>query len=282
MKVDTLAEKLLFTTLRIETKGAASNSGTGTGFVFAYAHDSQQYPVVVTNKHVVQGAVTGWLTFHLSAGNGQPQLGSSYRLEITDFATAWHGHPDAEIDVTVMPLAPILDMLSKAGVSPFLQWIDRNITATPQLISELDALEDVVFIGYPNGIWDAKNSLPVSRRGTTATHIAVDFQGKKQFLLDASVFPGSSGSPVFLFSKGMFADRQGNTRIATRLAFLGIIAAVYFRQDINQITLVSAPTAGTPVAVAKQMIDLGIVFKAQVVLECIEDLLRVRSVNLSP
>src|SRR5262249_54262203 len=155
-------------------------------------------------------------------------LGSAYRLEVTDFAKAWHGHPDDDIDVTVMPLAPVLEMLSNAGVTPFLQWIDRNVTATPDLISQLDALEDVVFIGYPNGIWDAKNFLPVSRRGTTATHIAVDFQGKKQFLLDASVFPGSSGSPVFLFNKGMFADRQGNTNIATRFAFLGVIAAVYF------------------------------------------------------
>ncbi len=282
MKVDTLAEKLLFTTLRIETRDASGNNGTGTGFVFAYANDSQQYPVIVTNKHVVKDAVTGWLTLHIAGADGQPKLGSSYRLEVPDFAKPWHGHPDAEIDVTVMPLAPVLDMLSKAGITPFLQWIDRNVTATPELISQLDALEDVVFIGYPNGIWDAKNFLPVSRRGTTATHIAVDFQGKKQFLLDASVFPGSSGSPVFLFNKGVFADRQGNTNLATRFAFLGVIAAVYFRQDINQITLVSAPTTGTPVALAKEMIDLGIVFKARTVIECIEHLLRTRGVRLSP
>jgi hypothetical protein len=25
-------------------------------------------------------------------------------------------------------------------------------------------------IGYPNGIWDAKNNLPVIRKGITATH----------------------------------------------------------------------------------------------------------------
>lgn len=280
MKVDTIAEKLLFTTLRIETADAAGKNGTGTGFVFSYVHDSQQYPVIVTNKHVINDAANGWLTFHLMGANGEPQLGSSHRLHVSDFAKAWHGHPDPDIDVAVMPLAPVLELLTSGGVTPFLQWVDRTVTATQQLIDELDALEDVVFIGYPNGIWDAKNFLPVSRRGTTATHIAIDFQGKKQFLLDASVFPGSSGSPVFLFSKGMYSDRQGNTSIATRLAFLGVIAAVYFRQDVNHITLVAAPSTGTPVAIAKEMIDLGVVFKAETVLECIEDWMRARGVKV--
>lgn len=278
MLVDTIAEKLLFTTIRVETRVADGNDGTGTGFLFAYETDGRHIPVIVTNKHVVESAATGWLTFHIRGDNDQPKLGSSYRLEITDFSMAWHGHPDPEIDVTVMPLAPVMEMLGSQGVRPFLKWIDRSITATPQLIAELDALEDVVFIGYPNGIWDAKNFLPISRRGTAATHIAVDFQGKKQFLLDASVFPGSSGSPVFLFNKGMFSDRQGNTSIATRIAFLGVVAAVFFREDFNQIRLVSHPTPSTPVAVAREMIDLGVVFKAQTVLETIEDLLRVRGV----
>jgi len=280
MIVDTLAEKLLFTTIRIETRDGSGASGTGTGFMFAYANDSQQYPMIVTNKHVVTGATHGWLTFHVGSGD-KPQLGSGYRLEITDFSKAWHGHPDPDIDVTVMPLAPLLELMSRSGVTPFLQWIDRNVTASSDLIANLDALEEVLFIGYPNGIWDSKNFLPITRRGVTATPIGVDFQGKKQFLVDASVFPGSSGSPVFLFNKGMFSDRQGNTTIGTRLAFLGVIAAVFFRQDVNQITLVSSPATGTPVAIAREMIDLGIVFKANTVLEAIESFLKTRGVTLA-
>lgn len=277
MIVDTLAEKLLFTTIRIETATNAGVRGTGTGFFYLYAEAGQNYPFIVTNKHVVAGVDRGWITFHKGA-NGKPLLGMTHRIEVTDFAQSWHGHPGHDIDVAVMPCAPVLDALEQHGATPFCQWIDRNITASADLHKELDALEEVVFIGYPNGIWDTANFLPIMRRGTTATPIAVDFQGKKQFLIDASVFPGSSGSPVFLFNKGVFSDRRGNSTIGTRLVFLGVVASVFFQQDVNRIHLIPDNTANVPVAVAKQMIDLGIVFKAQTVVEAITNLLGSRGV----
>jgi hypothetical protein len=280
MQVETLAEKLLFTTLRVETASAKGHGGTGTGFFYQYTDAGQIYPFIVTNKHVVRGADKGWITFHKSS-NGQPVLGTAHRFEITDFEKAWHGHSDAEIDVAVMPCAALLEQMQQQGMPPYCQWIDRGITAGIDLHKQLDALEEVVFIGYPNGIWDSRNFLPIIRRGTTATPIVVDFQGKKQFLIDASVFPGSSGSPVFLFNQGIFADRQGNSTIGTRLAFLGVVASVFFRQDVNEIQLIPQNTANMPVAIAKEMIDLGIVFKAHTVIETIEDLLRTRGVQPS-
>jgi hypothetical protein len=148
------------------------------------------------------------------------------------------------------------------------------------LYESLDALEEVVFIGYPNGIWDEINFLPITRRGTTATPMAVNFGGKKQFVIDASVFPGSSGSPVFLFNKGMYSDRQGNPNFGNRIAFVGILASVFFRQDYNEIQLIPAPTANVAVAVGQQMIDLGVVFKAETVVETIVSLLRARGAIL--
>ena len=278
MLVDTIAEQLLFTTLRIETRSAAG-TGTGTGFVFNYAHAGQQYPFVVTNKHVIKNARDGWLYFHKGSGD-KPSLGSAHRIEVGDFENAWQGHTDVDIDVAIMPLAPLLESMAQSGFTPFYRSIDRSVCASTELIKELDALEEVVFIGYPNGIWDTTNFLPIFRKGTTATPIGVDFQGKKQFLVDASVFPGSSGSPVFLYNKGMYSDRKGNTTIGTRLSFLGVIASVFFREDINQIALIPEQTVSTPVAIAREMIDLGIVFKAHTVLETIEQLLKKRGVSL--
>lgn len=281
MLVGTIAEQLLFTTLRVETR-SARGGGTGTGFLFNYDHGGTAYPVVVTNKHVVAGATSGTIQFHKAdQATGQPLLGAAHRFEIADFEAAWTGHPDPEIDVAVMPLAPLLDAMNTSGVLPFYRTIARDLTVSTQLINDLDAIEDVVFIGYPNGIWDDKHFLPVVRKGTTATPIAIDFQGKKQFLVDASVFPGSSGSPVFLFNKGMFADRQGNTTIGTRLSFLGIIAAVFFREDENRIALVPDAASTKPVAIAREMIDLGVVFKAQTVIETVESLLGARGIDLS-
>ena len=53
-------------------------------------------------------------------------------------------------------------------------------------------------IGYPDGIWDSVNNLPVIRKGITATHPHISWNGKTEFLTDIASFPGSSGSPYFL------------------------------------------------------------------------------------
>lgn len=64
-------------------------------------------------------------------------------------------------------------------------------------------------IGYPNGLWDSQNNLPIIRRGITATSVKKDYNGKKEFLIDAAVFPGSSGSPVFIFNEGSYSVPGG-------------------------------------------------------------------------
>mgnify|MGYP003291781313 CR=1 FL=1 len=46
--------------------------------------------------------------------------------------------------------------------------------------------------------YDKKNNLPLVRTGTIASHPRKDFNGLPQFVIDAQVFPGSSGSPVFI------------------------------------------------------------------------------------
>ena len=57
--------------------------------------------------------------------------------------------------------------------------------------------EEIVFIGYPSGLRDEHNSTPLIRRGITASPIWNDFGNDPIFLIDAGVYPGSSGSPVF-------------------------------------------------------------------------------------
>ena len=111
------------------------------------------------------------------------------------------------------------------------------------------------------------------RRGTTATPISIDFQGLKQFLIDASVFPGSSGSPVFILNIGMYTNKDGTTNVSSRLLFLGTVASVFFKQDVNEIKMITQPVVDRPVAISKQMIDLGIVFKAETVVETIQSFL---------
>jgi S1-C subfamily serine protease len=58
MQVESLAEQLFFTTVRIETENS-SGRGSGTGFIYSYEWDAKTALFIVTNKHVVKDARIG-------------------------------------------------------------------------------------------------------------------------------------------------------------------------------------------------------------------------------
>lgn len=271
MKVDSLAENLFFTTVRIDTVAPNGGRGSGTGFLFAHKLGEEKHaPFLVTNKHVVEGMQAGSITFH-QRKEGQPNLGVGFRLDVQDWGKFWFGHPSADVDIAVTPFLPLETHIKQNNnVDLFYRYITSDSLPTPEQDEQFDAIESVTFIGYPNGIWDSKNLLPVARRGTTASPMSVDFEGTPRFIIDASVFGGSSGSPVFVLNQGMITDKLGNTTMGSRVLFVGVIAAVFFRTHLNQIIAVPVPTHTRPMAEQQEMIDLGIVFKARTVVETIE------------
>lgn len=272
MEVSSITEQLLFTTVRVETQEASGKLGIGTSFVFGYQSEGKEYPFLVTNKHVVSGVHKGRLTF-IQMRDGKPLLGTGYALDIDDFEQLWYGHLDQEVDIAVTPLVPLIEHVTKGGINIFFRMVGSDIVPSEETLKELDALEEVVFIGYPSGIWDTKNLLPIIRKGITATPIAIDFRGKSQFLIDASVFPGSSGSPVFLYNVGMYAQKSGGTVVGSRLLFLGIVAEVFYQQEANEIQILPSSMAKKPVAISRQMVDLGIVYKASAIVEAVKSYL---------
>jgi hypothetical protein len=98
---------------------------------------------------------------------------------------------------------------------------------------DLAALEEVVFIGYPSGIFDAYNLSPLIRRGITSTPVWRNYEGKPRFVIDAGVLPGSSGSLVFILNQGSYATKEG-INLGSRLYFLGVIATSFIRQEVGQ------------------------------------------------
>jgi len=273
MEFSSIAEQLFFTAIRIQTRNSKGEIGIGTGFIFDYELNSKKYLFLVTNKHVVSGTTEGLLTLIKSDGKN-PILGDGYTIKITDFESKWFGHKKEKIDVTIMPFVPFLNHISNQGVKVFFRSISREFIPSNDVMRKVDAIEEVLFIGYPSGIWDTKNLTPIIRQGITATPVDIDFGGEKQFLIDASVFPGSSGSPVFLYNAGHYTVKGKGVVIGSRLIFLGILASVFYRQDTNEIEIVDIPTTKRPVTLTKQMIDLGIVFKTQTIVETIEDFLK--------
>lgn len=277
MNVESAAEQLFFVTVRVESEkigeGGAVEKEISTGFIVTYRWgDNKAGDFLITSKHAVEGADNGRF-FFVKARGGQPVLGETYNIEMDDFSNRWYKHPNPRVDVAVMPLAGILREIDKRKWKVFYKSIPQEIALGYGADQGLDAIEEVIFVGYPSGLFDAKNFLPVARRGVTATPLIVDYSGLPQFLIDASVFPGSSGSPVFIVNTGSYSDRKGNLILGNRVIFLGMISDLISRKELSEWEF-DGQTKDVPALRTQQMIDIGVVYKAQVVFDTIKELLR--------
>jgi hypothetical protein len=259
VEVQTLTEQLLFITVRITTLTADGRAGSGTGFLLSEDNPQGGTSIfVVTNKHVVEGAAA--VTLHFLAASGQsPELGKERTLLAAP--GQFIGHPDPDIDIAVIGVGGALQELANAGTPAFFRSVATSMCATSDVLQEFEPIEPVTFIGYPNGLYDSASFLPIVRQGYAATAMDVDYEGKPTFLIDASVFPGSSGSPVFLVPRPSAPDKFGNITIggpSRPPVLLGIVAAVHQRQ-----VPVLQTDAGIGVPFVYDLIDLGIVYKAR-------------------
>jgi hypothetical protein len=269
MKLLTQGRQLLFSTVRIETKSIQGEPvGAGTSFVFSDPDSDLGHELfLVSNKHVIESGWIGYLFFTGRGADGQPILGSPFFLKFDGFSSQWHGHPNPDVDVAVMPLSWQLDLIAKDNQEAFLTPIVSADVSTEEDLEAIDIASPVLFVGYPNGMFDQKHYTPIVRQGFVATPPELDYDGEPVFLIDASVFPGSSGSPVFAYKQSW----DGNV---VNAKLLGVISAVYTQRTDGEIEWVPAPTNIVPVPSVDQMIDLGVVFKARLIRETIADFWR--------
>jgi hypothetical protein len=215
----------MHSTVRIACELSDGSVSTGSGFFYFFAKEpTKNIPCIVTNKHVVDGAVFGQFSLTLRNAEGGPIVGQHTTIRLDQFQSRWVPHPDPNVDLCAMPIAPLLNESIKTGQHFFFVPLDEDLLPTNEDLEGLAALEEILMIGYPNGIWDSTNNMPIFRRGITATHPNIDYEDRKEFLIDAACFPGSSGSPVFLYSEGTRHDRKGNMRMeGVRVKLLGLL-----------------------------------------------------------
>jgi hypothetical protein len=222
-----ITEQLLNGTIRIESF-TGNKVSTGTGFFFNFSADDEgknQIPVIITNKHVVNGFNSIRLFFK-KAKNGEPDYGPPFIVTIPNNSSTIIQHPNSNIDLVAIPTAQIFEQLDKQNVGIFyIASTEDRIPDDATQKKELKSIEDVWMIGYPNGLWDAKNNLPIVRKGITATTPYLDYNGKREFLIDIAAFGGSSGSPIF-FYRDFYTDKETYAaKIGTKLYLLGVIYA---------------------------------------------------------
>ncbi|MBB1574934.1 MAG: trypsin-like peptidase domain-containing protein [Flavobacteriaceae bacterium] len=263
-----LSEQLMYSTIRIECENEKEETSTGTGFFFCFQKDNYSIPVIITNKHVVKGYNLGKLLFTLQDENENPKDQEHYRFEIRDFEKYWIDHSDPDIDLCVMPISFIIQEMSNKGKKPFLKFFRNNDIPTLEQLKELVALEDIIMIGYPNGIWDKTNNQPILRKGITATHPNKDYNGKKEFMIDAACFPGSSGSPVLIFDKNGYVTKSGGFAWgAPRIFLLGVLYAGPQHTVVGEIDMKPISTQQIPVSISAIPNNLGLVIKSEKIFE---------------
>jgi S1-C subfamily serine protease len=271
LEINSITKKLLFNTIRVDTVLEDGSEGSGTAFVFSHTTGSGVHTFVVTNRHLVEGVRSGGLVF-TQKKHGQPALGVRFQININDFSHAWFLHPDPEVDLAIIPLRPLEQAARDQGVELYYHAIDSRLAPDASTLRALDALEQVIFVGYPNGVWDQVNLMPIMRRGTTATPMALDFEGRQEFLIDAAVYPGSSGSPVFVYQPDALRPSQSGGGM--KFLFAGVVAAVFFREEANHLVPLPIPPNNQPIMMGSEMIDLGLVIKADAVIVTVNAYLR--------
>jgi hypothetical protein len=149
-----LTEQLAFSTVRIEVVSERGTS-TGTGFFFDLLEESDKsVPVIVTNKHVVKGAKQGTSILTSVKADGTPDLKNHIPVGVDNFEQQWLLHPDPNIDLAIMPIAPLVNQAAKQGLKPFFKTFNKGLIPTEDQLKELTAVEDILMFGYLNGIWD--------------------------------------------------------------------------------------------------------------------------------
>lgn len=271
MEINSITKRLLFNTIRVDTVLEDGSEGSGTAFVFSHTSGSGVHTFVVTNRHLVEGVRSGGLVF-TQKRHGQPALGERFQININDFSHAWFLHPNPDVDLAIIPLRPLEQAARDQGAELYYHAIDSHLVPDAAALRALDAMEQVIFIGYPSGVWDQVNLMPIMRRGTTATPMELDFEGRPEFLIDAAVYPGSSGSPVFVYQPDSLRPAQSGG--GKKFLFAGVVAAVFFREEANHLVAAPVPANNQSMVMGSEMIDLGLVIKAEAVMTVIHAYLR--------
>jgi Trypsin-like peptidase domain len=271
----------LNSTVLVKYQIDAAHESLGTGFLIfspvASAPNQSSYKVyLVTNKHVLpheHGATNITIRLAVRVEGRDPEV-----KEVTIPILGQDGkylkkvglHPDTAVDVAVVHVtqdlikehADILEMAAKK----------HKAVTTDLLIAKRDLQEAAVgigtqiyLLGYLAGIYDPRNASPILRIGIIATDPQEDSAFNPElrqryrlptkipgFLIDANVFPGSSGSMVVRRTNIVPGFSPGGKRSVPYI--LGIVSLSIPIDDLGE----------------TQRMGLGVVYSASAVKELIE------------
>ncbi len=221
-----VSEKMLYCTVPIRLIVNDRTVSTASSFFFNYSTtNGKQVTILVTNRHFVENVNNiNDINYSLLTKKIEIEITTHFQdgtNGVSRHIVEWFLHPTE--DLAFCFWNPIGNRITRTSFkSVYLLTLDESIVPTQSQLDDLSALENVVMIGYPNNLYDETNNLPLLRNGSTSSHPAFDFNGKKQALVDMACIPGSSGSPVFILDEGIYIQKGKGSTIGERVYFLGI------------------------------------------------------------
>lgn len=261
-------------TVRLESYSDKGGS-VGTGYCYLFEVDIgggksvMHIPAIVTNNHVVKDAKLIKAVFTIIKQGAQIKSDamadeeSQQEFHFTNLDFSLIRHPD-NLDLCIILIGQMLNGVT-AGYGIKNQFINKAWHLEQDLKDNLRTIEPVVMIGYPSGLWDSVHNSPIARRGQTASHALTKWNGNREFLIDAACFPGSSGSPVFLYEDGLYRSGDSFTP-GTRAKLLGTLWGGPTVTAEGKIVPKPIPTSMDAdikeIALTKIMMNLGFVIHA--------------------
>ncbi len=223
----------------------------GTGFFYSASDPAEpggpQYQWVqidlwvITNRHVVMPKVNGVetrpsaISVHLQRRDALGRLEwAPVVLSSDDIKERVRLHPDEHVDVAAIDMSVLLTQEIESNKdrftynSPFC--LSRDLLMRNNQKLQIEASSDVMVVGYPKGYYDDVNLFPIVKSGIVASKWGAEFRGDPCFLIDAKLFPGSSGSVVIskpidvVVEKGqLFVVKDGEKAFA----LLGIFSGAF-------------------------------------------------------
>ncbi|SFI24047.1 Trypsin-like peptidase domain-containing protein [Collimonas sp. OK307] len=257
----------------------APPTSVGTGFFYKVVEPTANIAkiLIITNKHVVRGAEV--IHFVLSFATSAADLNEQHQpVGRKDLEIAWplegnlYPHPDTGIDLCGIDVTiPVGNVM---GTGNQLRMMCLDAHWLPQSIDKKNMrdVEQVLVIGYPRGVWDHHNNMPIARLGTTATHPLAHYQNKREFLVDVAAFQGSSGSPVFSYEAPMFRQADGSFTPGTKVQLIGVVWGIIESSVEGELKVVEIPSSLKQVPVISTSLNLAIALHADAIREIDEQI----------
>jgi hypothetical protein len=154
-------------------------------------------PVVVTSAHVLDSVGQGPLDVGVRVpdADGQPQV-AVIQVQAQRAGTPFYvRHPNQDIAAFELTIPTKV-----AGLIRLPSCLKEKALATDS--RRVRAGAEVSFLGFPEVFPGTPGAFPLLRSGKIASYPAAALRAQRKFLINADVYPGDSGAPVFAAGRG--------------------------------------------------------------------------------